>query len=518
MADSGVALWTGGRVYTGSRIVEAMAVEEGRVVALGSEAAVRRNSGRGSERHDLQGGSIIPGLVDSHVHVLESVLQHRGVDLRGVRTRSEFEQRVRAWVDAHPRSIVFGGGWDQETLEGRRWPDRSWIDEVVPGRPAVLDRVCTHAALLNSVALEEVGIDRKTHDPPGGTIGRGPDGAPDGLLLDRALDAARPLRDAAFLESERETRTTLAGWSRFGITSVGAMNMGPREVAHLRSLHARDPLPIRIHGYLRLESLEPGSHPEDPKAETWIAAVGVKVILDGALGIRTAWLSSSYSDAPGELGRPTSSIPATAERLARVVEGGWTPALHAIGDRAVAEALTLLERLGNPKGARIEHLSMVPPVLLDRIAHSGVVAVVQPQFRISDSWVPERLGAERAQWTYRFRSLLDAGVPLAGSSDGPVEPVDPWAGCAAAVREGGGSVPGEAVTPEEALAMYTTGGGRALSDPNRGRLRVGGPADFVRLRAATPFPAFGARRSPVAETWVGGRRAFPRATASGRRP
>ena len=173
MGGSEGSLWTGGRVYTGTRIVEAMAVEEGRVVALGTEAAVRRNAGRGSERHDLRGGSIIPGLVDSHVHLSESVLQRGGVDLHGVRSRAEFEGRVRAWVEAHPRSIVFGGGWDHELLEGHRWPDRSWIDEIVPGR-AVLDRVCTHAALLNSVALEEVEIDRKTRDPPGGTIGRGP--------------------------------------------------------------------------------------------------------------------------------------------------------------------------------------------------------------------------------------------------------------------------------------------------------------------------------------------------------
>jgi hypothetical protein len=518
MADAGDSVWLGGRIFTGRSWTEGMAVENGRVLALGSSQEVRASSGTGAMRHDLGGRLLIPGLVDSHLHLQDSVVRAEGVDLAGVREWSELERRVRSWSEAHPGAVVLGGGWDEELLPDRRRPDRTWLDRLVPDRPAILHRVCTHLSVANSAALQELGLDRSTPDPPGGRVGRSRDGEPDGLLFDNALHGTGRFARTLFRRFDREIRRVLSRWAAEGLTAVGAVSAEPEEVEHLRRLEEADHLPVRVHAYLRMDRWRAGSVPAPFLPTARVSIDGVKVVLDGSLGARTAWLSEPYSDAPSEVGHSLWEFSALAPALGTAVAEGWRPALHAIGDRAMREALRLLEELRPPQGARIEHLSVTPPELLGRIARTGAVAVVQPRFRTSDLWVRERLGEKRASWVYAFRDLRDRGVPLAGSSDSPVEPADPWTGLRAATVPPGGSAVGQALTLLEALGLYTVGAGAALARPERGALLVGGPADFVVVDRPSLESALQAPSPPIRETWLEGKPVFRAEEPSGRSP
>lgn len=498
--------WIGGRIRTEGRRVEAMLVEGGRVVALGSDEEIRRARPTGCVTTALRGRAVVPGLVDSHLHIMSSALRITGVDLSGVRSTTEFTRRLRAASVRRRRGPIVGGGWDQERIRGHGWPNRGLLDRVVDDRPVALSRVCGHVAVLNSRALEALGIDRGTPDPPGGRIGRERDGEPDGLLFDNALRAVVDLQAESFGHLGPEIRRMFRRWNSFGLTRVGDLGISPEALGHLEALDRARPLSIGIHAYLRLERWEARMRPSPPGGGRRIRTVGVKAVLDGALGARTAWLKEPYHDAPGERGLSLWPRALLEERLAEARQRGFSPALHAIGDRALARAIAVIGALPPGPRARIEHASLLTPGLLRSLRKHRTNVVVQPAFRWSDRWINERLGVPRARWSYAFRSLLDAGVPLAGSSDAPVESVDPWTGMRAAVSTPPWARRGEQITPQEALDLYTSGASAALLAPEAGRLAVGGPADFVVLRTDSVEAAVARSAAVVASCWRAGRR------------
>jgi predicted amidohydrolase YtcJ len=497
--------WFNGRIFTGDRFVEAMLLEDGRVSGLGEGKRIGHGRPTGSESTDLQGRLVVPGLVDSHLHVVDSVLQTEGVDLRGSPDLPEMLHRILAWTAAHPTGPVFGGGWDQEILEGHAWPDRWLLDRVLPHRPAFLDRICRHVAVLNSSALELLGIDRSSPDPTGGRFGRDPLGEPNGLLFENALESVAPLRRTAYSRRQESVRRTLARWASLGLTTVGAMSVEPTELELLADLARKEPLPLSIHAYLRLADWSGSGARFRSALPPDLSLDGVKAHVDGALGPRTAWLEEPYQDRPGERGVSLWNSEELERALLEAVVGGAVPALHAIGDRALLVALELLRKIGPLPRSRIEHASMTPPSLVRLLRESRASVVIQPCFRWSDGWVEERVGVDRARWTYAYRTLRDSGVPLAGSSDAPVESTDPWTGMLASSTSVPGRPERELLAPFEALALYTTGGAHALGVPALGRLEIGGPADFVVLSAPSLELCLAQGSSPVDSTWRGGR-------------
>jgi predicted amidohydrolase YtcJ len=245
----------------------------------------------------------------------------------------------------------------------------------------------------------------------------------------------------------------------------------------------------------------------------------VKAFADGAFGPRTAWLSSPYSDETAGSGGPVGDDRVIAERLASAAGAGLAPAVHAIGDRGLARALGMVAPwTGDPDRppARIEHAALTPPELLTSLASVRPFLVVQPGFLLSDHWLGRRLGRDRARWAYAFRTLIDHGLSLAGSSDAPFDPLDPWRGIRAAVRRSdawGRSAnpsPLEALTAEEALGLYTRSAAGALGDPTLGHLEAGAPGNLVVLDTPNLEGALSGDRVPVAETWVEGKRLFDR--------
>jgi predicted amidohydrolase YtcJ len=505
--------WKNGRVFTGRRTVDALLVEDGRVTAAGAESEVARRAPTGTEVHDLQGHLLLPGLIDAHLHVAELTRAREGLALEGIPSLVALVERVRAWAEAHPSGAIVGRGWQVEQFREQRAPGRAELDRASTDRPIVLYHASGHAAAVNSSALAAAG---PISESTGGRVGREPDGTPNGLLYEDAMRPVASIASAAFPPEPDALARTLRFAATFGLTTVATMSTSPEELSALRRLAAGAGLPIRVRAYVRLALLDDFA-PGDlggPAADGSLGVTGVKAFADGAFGPRTAWLAEPYADAPTECGVPIGDEEALARAVAEVVARGLAPAVHAIGDRAVARALQVLERaVGPTRGpARIEHAALTPPALLPALDRVRPALVVQPGFVWSDFWLAERLGRERSRWSYAFRTLADRGHLLAGSSDAPFDPVDPWRGLAACVRRtdpqgrSANAVPAESVPIEEALRFYTANGGRALGEPDLGNLEVGARADLVRTRAVDLSRALAAGARAVAETWVGGHR------------
>ena len=519
-------LFRDGRIFTGKRYVEALLVEDGRVRSAGSLASVERAAPRGTEVERLGGGLVIPGLVDAHLHLAEATRTREGLDVAAPRSIDELVLLVKNWADAHPLGALVGRGWDAERFAGGQWPLAVDLDHAVSERPVVLYHVSGHAAVVNSAALSAAGLDASSPDPAHGRIGRRADGTPDGCLFEAAMALMGPVVAEASRPDPAGTRRTLAYAASLGLTTVATMSTGPEEAAALRSLAGSGELPIRVRLYLRLSrlgefspaSLGPAGRPGR------FAVVGTKGFTDGAFGPRTAWLTGPYADRPDEVGLAVGSDAELSSGIERTVGLGLAPALHAIGDRAVERAARLLAPWSGRTKApvRIEHAALTPPGLWPLLEEVRPALVVQPGFVWSDHWLADRLGAGRARWAYAFRSLLARGLLLAGSSDAPYDPIDPWRGLQAAVGRvdpqgrSANPSPDEGLDPESAVRLYTLNAGLALGAVGLGTLEPAAPADLVVLAAADLPSAVACGALCVRSTWVDGEAVYVRRSAGAR--
>jgi predicted amidohydrolase YtcJ len=506
--------WVNGRVFTGEAFVEGILVEDGEVKVAGTDDAVRRAKGTGSEVVDLRGRLVLPGLIDLHMHLTDTLLWREGVDLRGVRSREEVVERVRQRLTPGSRTPLVGVGWDSSLWTDARELTRDDLDRITSEQPVVLFQVSMHSAALNSRALVEYGVDDATGDPPGGRLGRNAAGKLNGLLYDSAL--ARLSTSAA---SREWVRANLSGYRRvleeagsLGLTTVCPVLAAPEEIEAVADL-ARAELPVRVRFYLNLRSLERYRALPVPAASSIWHVTGVKAITDGAFGTRTAWLHTPYTDTPDTSGYPIWGDEELELALREATGLGLPTALHAIGDRAIERAVGLLAKTKTSGTPRIEHASLTPPSLWPALEALRPNLVVQPRFVETDRWAITRLGPERARWTYAFRTLIDRGCTLGGSSDSPVEPLDPWTGLRAAVfraprSEFGQLTSSERLAPIEAFQLYTRNAGPILGEAGLGCLARDSPADFVITFANSLDGALAPGRPPVVETWVGGRRVF----------
>lgn len=516
----------GGRVFTGEGWAQAVAVGGGVVLACGEARAVEPLIGPGTRVIELRGRLCTPGLFDAHTHLLGGALSEDQLDLRGVRSSDELAARVAARIaERGPEGWVLGRGWDADELPGGRWPERAALDRVSPRTPVLVRRRDGHAALANAEALRRAGIGAATPDPPGGRLLRLAGGAPDGILLeDPALElVSRLVPPPTAAEKERALARLVARASALGITSLeDDPSFDPTLRGHevYAALWGRGTLPVRVRVWRKLGRPEDELRAEDAA----LVASGVpaervafglmKGYLDGSLGSRTALLEAPYSDAP-EVG---TGVPVTdPEQLfawARVAHAaGRQVGLHAIGDRAVRLALDVYERVGATAGLaglraarhRIEHAQLFRPEDVERLVRLGVVASAQPIHQASDMRVAlARLGSERCRLSHCWGALLRAGAALAGGTDYPVEPLDPWPGIATAVTRRSPRQPElepfqpqEALSLEQALAALTRGAAFAAHREDRlGLLRPGWRADLA-VFSPDPGPAPGLEAAQV---------------------
>ncbi len=508
----------GGPIYTLDRdrpCVEALLVRGERIVVAGSAAEVRASAGSGYEDIPLGGRAVVPGLTDAHIHLLWTGLGRLSVDLDGVASLDEALERVRAHAERLPPGAwVRGHGWNH-ALWGHRWPTATDLDTVTADHPALLSRKDGHSVWLNSRALELAGINRKTEDPAGGTIGRDEQGEPSGILLENANRLAyRVVPDYSWEERRAALRAVIDECNRRGLTGVHIPE-GPDTLALLRELRERDELTIRALWHLPYAQLDRAIDLgiRSGLGDEWVRIGGVKIFADGSLGSCSCHMLAPFNGTAGNYGMPTIPEEELREAVRRADRAGIAVAIHAIGDRAnrtVLDAIAACARHtdNSASGARSED-ALRPPALPHRIEHAqhldrsdiarfaqlGVVASMQPVHATSDWEIAEQLlGAERSAWSYAWRPLLEAHAVLAFGSDAPVETLDPWAGLHAAVtrRRADGMPPGGwnielALTLEEALAGYVAGPAHASGETRlKDSLRAGKLADLVVIEA-DPF-------------------------------
>ncbi|HYB77695.1 MAG TPA: amidohydrolase [Thermoplasmata archaeon] len=509
-------LWTNARVFSGSRYAEALLIDQGAVVAIGTETEVRRAAPTGTNVVSLHGRLVLPGLIDAHLHLGDLARYREGLDVSAVVDLEDLLSKLRNWALAHPSGPIVGRGLDLERSLHGRWPTQEELDRAVADRPLIVYQASGHAAVANRAALEVAGVWSGSADVLGNRVGRTADGKLNGVLYEEALRWLGPVA-AVPLDPEAVLRA-LRYLGSMGLTTVASMNAPPEENSLVRALAAAHHLPIRVRVYVRLLRLTDfraaDLGPTGPPG--MFRVTGTKGFVDGAFGPRTALLTEPYADAPETSGLAVESDAALADALASARALGLTPALHAIGDAGVLRAAHLLApycRDGGPR-PRIEHVALTPPPVLAALDPEGPALVVQPGFVWSDSWLADRLGSDRARWAYTFRTLLDRDHLVAGSSDAPYDPTDPWRGLRASTErrdELGRSAnpdPGEALGFEEAVRLYTVNAASALGEPSLGSLEEGSKADLVILDTTSLREGLRAGARAVRETWVDGRRVF----------
>ncbi|MEX1279108.1 MAG: amidohydrolase family protein [Acidimicrobiia bacterium] len=485
-------------VTVDGRIGDAVLVDGGIVVGVGDRDHLAR-PGMPEQRYR---GTIVPGLVDAHLHPVGLAAARAGVDLHDA---GDLAGVVAALAEAMGDGVVVGTRLDEHRLTEDRLPTRTDLD-AVPG-PVLVHRVCGHVAVANTAALDAAGIGPQTVDPPGGALDRSPHGVPTGVLREEAI----PLVAAALpppSHMDEHLLATLGDLRRQGLTRLGAIVApadgpfcgGGNELATV--LAVADRLPLPLHVYVATNdptTLERAARDLEAAGSDRLRFAGVKLFADGSYGGGTAAMRTGE----GIL----RLVPERDRRLARTaLDLGGGLALHAIGDAAIDAALDLLDDLtddgADPARLRLEHASTTPDDLVDRIAASGIGVAIQPAFVGSErSWLGEALGP-RAADAHRFGSLHRAGARLGGSSDSPVEPPSPLWGMRWA-RNRGGFLPDEAVDAATALGWWTAGAHDLLVLPPP--LAPGSPADLTVL-GADPLvvPAADLPDVPVVAVWQDG--------------
>lgn len=475
---------------------QAVAVREGRIAALGSDAEIGAQAGPGTRVLDARGGRLLPGFVDAHVHLLSGGMGLRGIPLQGLTSPAAIQEALREADRRRPGDgWLVGRGWTYDVFGGTL-PDRSLIDEVVPGRPVYLRCYDGHTGLANRLALERAGVTKDTPDPPGGSFGRDPaTGELTGVVKETAeeivLKAVPPPTDA---EREEGLRAAVREAWRAGVTSVGEAGATFGELRVFQALRERGELGLRVAVAMQLE--DPESEEELARAEElrrryrqdpFLRITAVKLFVDGVIEVGTACLLEPYADGCGR-GTPLVDGPTLDRVVAKLARRGWQVWVHAIGDGGVRMVLDALEKAGDRAGRhRVEHAELVDPADRPRFAQLGVIASQQPRHGSPDaldSW-RRSLGPPRDSQGWVHRSLLRAGARLAFGSDWPVVPLDPLPMLQVAVmRSAGGRAwsPEERLTLDEALEACTRGGAYADFDEDRlGALEVGRLADLVIL-------------------------------------
>ncbi|MEZ0289486.1 MAG: amidohydrolase [Sulfolobales archaeon] len=522
-----------GRIYASfnpKTTASGMLVISGRVAYVGDGYKVRSMvRDLGGEIIDLENRVVLPGFIDSHLH-LDGVGSYLNtLDLRGVKSIRELKERVREYSAKNPGKWIIGRGWDQELFEERRWPTRWDLDEVSSERPIILTRVCGHAAVLNTRALIETGlINMRSRD-----IEVDEKNEPTGIVRENALSLARERvrRDLAISDFEKYLIDAIRYIASQGVTTIGFVSCDPMSLYTLFRVRSKIKNMIRIRIYL-----SPGSDPSGRDVtmldivkrvgvyrgfgDEYIKIKGFKIIADGSLGARTAWLSKSYSDDPSTTGYPTIDRD-LLRIIAREIDSlGLQLAIHAIGDKTLDMILEIYRELGETerKRHRIEHASLVREDQIKVLEELRPVLVVQPHFIITDWWAMDRVGVERVKWLYRFRDFIEHKIPISLSTDAPVEPVNPWETVYAAVTRGEyDNIPYYEYTKDQRLSLdetlyyYTEGSAYALDEESElGSLEEGKYADFIVVdRDPYETDPKDLRSIRVLETYVGGVKVYP---------
>jgi hypothetical protein len=478
---------------------DAIAVRQGRIVFVGASSSAERYRGPNTDVRDLAGATVLPGLVDAHVHLAELGASLDRVNLVGAATEAEIVDRVvRRAATVPAGQWIEGWGWD-EGAWASHYPGMQLLSQRVPNHPVLLRGLHSFASWGNRLAFERAGITGKTPSPEGGEIRRDARGFPTGILLNNAsalLTRAVPRPAPALLDARLEK--ALRAMAEAGYVSVDEAGADTELLAAFARLNDRKALPIRVAAMLaardpaQLDAWRPrGPEKDDGRL---LVTRSVKGFYDGAMGSRGAFFLTDYSDKPGHHGVGGPEYGFDRDRMTEMMKAGFQIVVHAIGDRANREALDLVEGVLREAGdrretrPRIEHAQVVDPSDIPRFGTLGVIASMQPSHAVEDmAWAETRIGPERLAGAYAWRSLRRAGAHLVFSSDLPATDYNIFYGLHSAVtrqdragKPAGGWRPDERMTIEEALRGWTVWAAYAMfREPVTGTLLEGRWADIT---------------------------------------
>jgi len=524
---TGGAVWTG--ATTGAAQPGAVAIKDGRILAVGDSVAISRYVGGGTEVISAAGGMVMPGFADGHTHFVDGGFQLASVNLRDAATPQEFTRRLGEYARTlRPGEWILGGDWDHELWKGSPLPRREWFDSVTPNNPVFVSRLDGHMAVANSAALRAAHVDRNTPTPKGGEIVRDPrTGEPLGVFKDQAMSLifdSVPTPSPERFDSA--TARALAHAASLGVTATAHVNPSWYEVASYHRLEKAGRLTMRVVVYPPLPGWRTvADSVRADSGDDLLRIGGVKGYMDGSAGSRTAYFFDPFSDSAGYRGMLINAEPDLRAWIGSADSAGLQVVVHAIGDHANALLLDIYDSVARAHGPRdrrfrIEHAQHLREQDIPRFAKLGVIASMQPYHAIDDGrWLDRRIGPARSRYTYAFRSLLDAGARLAFGSDWTVAPLDPLSGVYAAVtrrtidgKQPSGWVPQEKISVGEALRAYTSGNAYGVfAESKWGTIAPKYYADVVVIdRDLFKTPAESLDQAKVRLTIVGGRVVYRR--------
>jgi predicted amidohydrolase YtcJ len=528
-----------GKVYTenpGQPWAEAVAIHSGKILAVGSDAAITKLGGSGTTVIDAAGHLVLPGFVDCHIHFMDGSLSLGHVNLAGAKDVAEIQQRLREYAKKHPGTDwILGLGWNYAMFGTETLPTKKYLDELFPDRPVELDAYDGHTAWANSKALQLAGINHSTADVPNGVIVRDPvTQEATGVLKESAQDlVTKSIPKPTRAEKLSALRSGMKWANENGLTRVHSAGGDFEQLDLYDELHRHGEMSVRFYiAYfmdppaLRTQDVEAIESARKKYHDDWIDANAVKFMVDGVIESHTAAMLAPYSDSPALQGKLFWEPAKYREAVTELDKRGLQLFTHAIGDLGVRTALDAYENAeqmnhANDHRPRVEHIETITAVEIPRFGKLGVIASMQPLHSYPDDdtlrvWAGN-IGPERASRAWVWKSIANNGGKLAFGSDWPVVTLNPWEGVQTAVTrqttEGtptGGFIPEQRISVAEAVHGYTLGAAFAgRREKTEGSLEAGKLADLIILSQnifdIDPHKISGTK---VLTTIVGGRVVF----------
>jgi predicted amidohydrolase YtcJ len=467
-------------------VAQAVAMKKNKILKVGTTQEIKKLIGKGTKVISLDWKTVVPGLIDTHIHVVDFGRCLMWLDLSGAESIKDLQSLLKEKTKQTPAGKwVVGRGWNENRFKEKRLLSLKDLDEAAPDNPVILYHETAMICAANSKVLALAGVTSKTAAPSGGTLDKTATGELTGILRDNATGLVwQAVAEPTVEELSEATALACQKIVQAGITSIDWIILSENELSLIQTLHAQGKLPLRVNVIVPYGLLKYASGFGSTDALK-LRLGGAIIFADGYLDSKTAALQQPYSDDQNNNGKMMCTQQELATWVEQVLALGLQPVIHAMGDKAVDTALSVIEQTPKKVRFRIEQAAVLNSELVKRLGAQDVVVSVQPKMVPTEFTVwlaTEHLGVERAKWLHPLKTLLKEGVRVAGGSDCPMEPLNPLLGMQEAVLRA--AFPEQRLTVEEALCMYTLDAAYCSGEENvKGSIEEGKLSDLTVLAA-----------------------------------